>query len=178
MFTRVMGSSLAVLALGAGLLAQAPAAPKPGPEHKPLQYFVGKWTSEGEIKPGPLGPGGKVTSSDSCEWFTGGFQVVCRGEGSGAMGKMSSLGVMAYSAADKAYTYYGIDNMGSSELAKGNKSGNNWTFTSTSSFAGQTFQSRFTIVEASPKEYTFRWESSQDGKKWAVLMEGKSTKVS
>jgi hypothetical protein len=119
-----------------------------------------------------------VTSSDSCEWFTGGFQVVCRGEGSGAMGKMSSLGVMAYSAADKAYTYYGIDNMGSSELAKGNKSGNNWTFTSTSSFAGQTFQSRFTIVEASPNEYTFRWESSQDGKKWAVLMEGKSTKVS
>ena len=33
------------------LLAQAPPAPpKPGPEHKKLEYFVGKWTVESEIK--------------------------------------------------------------------------------------------------------------------------------
>ena len=53
-----------------------------------------------------------MTSSDSCQWFEGSFQVVCRGKGSGPMGPMTSLGVMAYSAADKGYTYYGIDNMG------------------------------------------------------------------
>ncbi|HEY7501839.1 MAG TPA: DUF1579 family protein [Vicinamibacterales bacterium] len=177
MFTRVVGSSLAVLALGGGLLAQPQGPPKPGPEHKPLQYFVGKWKTDAELKPGPLGPGGKMTSVDTCEWFAGGFHVVCRGDGSGALGKMSSLGIMAYSAQEKNYTFYGIDSMGNADLSKGSKNGNTWTFTATSTFGGQTFQSRFTIVETSPKEYTFRWEQSADGKKWAVLMEGKSTKV-
>ncbi len=174
----VVGSGLAVLALGVGMLAQAPALPKPGPEQAPLGYYVGKWKSEAEIKPGPLGPGGKMTSMDTCEWFAGGFQVICRGDGSGTMGKMTSLGVMAYSATDKAYTYYAIDSMGSSELSKGNKSGNTWTYTSMSNFGGQTFHSKFTITETSPTAYTFRWEQSPDGKKWAVLMEGKSTKAS
>src|SRR5215831_12685695 len=32
------------------LRAQAPpASPKPGPEHKKLEYFLGKWTVESEI---------------------------------------------------------------------------------------------------------------------------------
>ena len=173
----LVASCLTVSALGAVALAQAPAAPKPGPEQKTLAYFVGNLTTESELKPGPLGPGGKMTSSDSCQWFEGGFQVVCRGKGSGAMGSMTSLGVMAYSAADKAYTFYGIDSMGMSELSTGNKSGSTWTFGSTSYFGGQSFKSRFTIVETSPTSYTFKWESSADGTKWATLMEGKSTKA-
>jgi hypothetical protein len=166
-----------LVALVAVTLAQAP-APKPGAEQKALGYFVGKWTSEGELKAGPLGSGGKMTGTDNCEWFTGGFQVVCRGEGQGPMGTMTSLGVMAYSGPDKAYTYYGIDNLGSSELAKGRKSGATWTYTSTSSVSGQTFQSRYTIVEMPPASYTFKWESSPDGTKWSTLAEGKATKVS
>jgi len=32
-------------------LAQAPPErPKPGPEHKKLEYFLGTWKTEGEIK--------------------------------------------------------------------------------------------------------------------------------
>jgi len=173
-----VGCSLAVVALGSLALAQAPAPPKPGPEQKALAYFAGKWASEGEMKPGPLGPGGKTTGTDSCEWFAGGFQLVCRGQGKGPMGPMTSLGVMAYSAADKAYTFYGIDNLGSSELSTGRKSGNTWTFTATSNFGGQTFKSRYTIVETPPSSYTFKWESSPDGAKWSTLMEGKATKGS
>jgi hypothetical protein len=37
--------------------AQGGQAPKPGPEHARLGYFVGKWTAEGDVKPGPMGPG-------------------------------------------------------------------------------------------------------------------------
>ncbi|HET7216425.1 MAG TPA: DUF1579 family protein [Vicinamibacterales bacterium] len=177
MLNRVLGSGLVVLAFGGLVLAQ-PQAPKPGPEHKALGYFVGKWTSEGEMKAGPLGPGGKVTSNDSCEWFKGSFQVVCRGEGTGPMGPMTSLGVMAYSAPDKAYTYYGIDNMGTSELSHGQKKGTTWIFTATSYMEGKQFESRYTIVETSPSSYTFKWEMSTDKKTWAVALEGKATKAS
>jgi hypothetical protein len=176
MKVRIMGSSLAVLALGALIAAQAPPAPKPGPEQKPLGFFVGKWKGEGEMKPGPMGPGGKVSSTDNCAWFAGGFSVVCNGTASGPMGKMTSMGVMAYSAGDKAYTYYAVDSMGTGELAKGEKSGSTWTFTATSSMGGQTFESRYTITETSPTSYTFKWEASMDKKTWMVMMEAKATK--
>src|SRR5262245_25292728 len=129
MMRRVVGSAIAALALCAVVGAQQPQAPpKPGPEQQLLGFFVGKWKTETEMKPSPFGPGGKTTGNDTCEWFTGGFQVVCRGTGTGSAGKMSSLAVMAYSAGDKAYTNYFIDNSGISNLSKGNKSGNTWTF--------------------------------------------------
>lgn len=176
-----MRKQIPVLCLGfiasVGLAAEPPAeAPKPGPEHKALNYFAGKWTSASEMKPGPFGPGGKTTSQDTCEWFTGNFQLVCRSQGKGSMGPTSSMGVLTYSASDKAYTYYGIDSMGMSELSKGTKSGGTWTFTSKSHLGGQTFNSRYTIVETSPTAYTFKWDTSEDGTKWSTVMEGKTTK--
>jgi len=56
------------LVLSSGLaLAQAPGEkPKPGPEHKRLGYFVGKWTAEAEMKPSPFMPGGKMMNHDTC----------------------------------------------------------------------------------------------------------------
>lgn len=95
----IVVGSIAALAFGAAL---AQDAPKPGPEQKALGYFAGKWSSEGEMKPGPFGPGGKMTSVDTCEWFAGGFQLVCRGQGSGAMGPMTTLGIIAYNSTEKA----------------------------------------------------------------------------
>jgi hypothetical protein len=169
----------AVTALASGavaVLAQAPPAPRPGPEQKVLEYYVGKWTGQGEMKPSPFGPGGKVTSTDTCEWFAGGFQVICRGEGSGAMGSMKTLGIISYHAGDKAYKFYAVDSSGSAELSTGNKSGNTWTFTAESNYGGMAFKSRYTIVEVSPTSYTFKWEMSQDGTKWATMIEGTSKK--
>src|ERR671936_650243 len=84
--------------------AQAPPAPKPGPEHQRLGYFVGKWTGEGEMKPGPMGPGGKMTSSDNCEWFDGHFAVICHSEGKSPMGSFKGIGILSYSPEEKAYT--------------------------------------------------------------------------
>jgi hypothetical protein len=177
MKTLTLALGVGLIAATAAALAQAPEMPKPGPEQKAMQYFVGKWTSEGDLKPGPFGPGGKMTSQDTCEWFPGGFHVVCRGTGKMPSGSVSSLGIVGYSAADKAYTFYGVDNMGMGELSKGSKSGNTWTFTSKSTMGGQAFHSRYTMVEVSPTSYTFKWDTSPDGTKWANIMEGKSTKA-
>jgi len=48
---------------------EQPPAPKPGPAHARLAYFVGKWVSEAEVKPSTFGPGGKFTFTESCEWL-------------------------------------------------------------------------------------------------------------
>src|SRR5262245_49191390 len=81
--TRTFAACALSLAVAVSASAQAPQAPKPGPEHERLGYFVGKWTSEGEMKPSPFGPGGKTTGTDRCEWFEGKFAVICHSDGKG-----------------------------------------------------------------------------------------------
>src|SRR5215813_451236 len=151
--------------------------PKPGPEVKKLSYFVGTWKSEGDMKENPWGmPAGKFTGTDKCEWFTGGYQVVCHSTGKGPMGSMHGLGIIAYNNEDKAYSYYGIDNMGFAEGSKGKVEGDTWTYTAESKMGGKTYHGRYTINVSSPDSYTFKYESSEDGTKWMTIMEGKSTK--
>ncbi|PYR57269.1 MAG: hypothetical protein DMF85_14150 [Acidobacteria bacterium] len=101
---------VAVAAGSVRLLGQAGQPPKPGPENKRLGYFVGKWTTEGEMKPGPMGPGGKISSTDTCAWFDGGFAVVCHSVGKTPMGPSKSIGILGYSGEEKVYTYVGLDN--------------------------------------------------------------------
>jgi hypothetical protein len=152
-------------------------APKPGPEVKKLGYFVGSWTSTGEVKQNPFMPAGKMTSTTKCEWFPGGFHVVCHESGKGPMGSMHGLGIMAYNAEDKVYTYGGADSSGMSVAAKGNVDGNNWVYTSEDKMGGKTFHGRYTMVTASPDSYTFKYEMSEDGNTWMTLMDGKTTKA-
>jgi hypothetical protein len=158
--------------------AQAPEAPKPGPEHARLGYFVGKWTAEGEWKPGPMGPGGKTRSSDTCEWFEGRFSVICRSEGTTPMGPSKSIGILGYSTEEKVYTYYGIDNsnMTMASVPRGTVRGDTWTYTDESMMGGKQVKSRVTIKELSPTEHTFRMEMQGPDGKWAPMMESKNTK--
>lgn len=171
-------ASMLVFGFVAAARAQAPAGPpKPGPEHKKLDYFAGKWTMEGEMKPSPFGPGGKVTGTDTCEWFAGGFHVVCRSDGKGPMGDMKGLGLLGYSTEDKVYTYYGIDSMGMGSGSKGTVSGAVWTWNGEDKVGGKVIKGRYTITQTTPNAYTFKWEMSQDGKTWNAIMEGKETRA-
>jgi hypothetical protein len=161
-------------------VAQAPPGPpKPGPEHQRLSYFVGKWVTEGEVKPGPIGPGGKISSNDTCEWFDGRFSVVCRGDGKMPSGPAKNLGILSYSTEEKVYTYYGIDNspMTMMQAARGSVKGDTWTYTDEGMMGGQKIKSRVTIKELSPTAYTFKMEMAGPDGKWAPVMESKSTKA-
>jgi hypothetical protein len=158
-------------------LAQAPQAPpKPGPEVQKLSVFAGKWTGESDMKPSPFGPGGKMTSSDDCTWYEGGFQIVCKGTSTGPMGKVSGTSAMGWNGEEKAYKYMGFDSMGMMATATGTVSGNTWTWNGEDKMGGKTVHSRYTITTTSPTSYTFKWETSEDGKTWNTIMEGKSTK--
>src|ERR1043166_6785634 len=82
-------------ALSLSSFAQAPTAiaeqPKPEPEIQKLAYYLGAWKGEGETKGGPFGPAGKLSSTITCDWFAGGFDLVCRGEENGPTGKRTFL---------------------------------------------------------------------------------------
>ena len=172
--------AIAIALAGVAAAEEKPAAPKPGPEIKKLEYFVGKWKSEGETKPNPFMPGGKFQTKDNCTWFEGGFAVVCESEGKGPMGAMKGLGVMSYSAEEKVYTYWGLDNMGMvmATVPRGTVEGDTWTYTDESKMGGKAVKSRFVMQQKSPTSYTFKWEMEGEGGSWVTLMEGKATKAS
>jgi hypothetical protein len=162
----------------AGVAAQQTKEPKPGPEHKKLAYFVGTWSSTADMKPSPFGPGGKMTSTDRCEWFEGGFTVVCRYQGTSPMGPTKGIGILGYNTEEKVYTYYAVDNspMNMGSVPKGTIQGDTWTYTNEDKMGGQNVKSRFTIKIASPTSYSYRFETEEAPGKWNTVVEGKATK--
>ena len=169
----------AALVLFGSIAASAEDAPKPGPEHKKLEYYTGKWSSESEVKANPIMPSGKYSTKDDCAWFQGGFTVVCHTESSGPMGPMKSVGIMGYNSEEKVYTYYGIDSSGMTPtvVSRGSVQGDTWVYTDESKMGGKTIKSRYTMKTLSPTAYTFKWEMEGAGGTWSTLMEGKSTKA-
>ena len=178
---RITYCSLAAAALLAAptLRAQAPAAPpKPAPEVQKLAYFAGRWNETADMKASPMGPGGKMTVASSCEWFPGGFYVVCRGDGTGPMGPTHGLGIIGYSTERKQYTYYGIDNSGmGGPVSYGDLAGDTWTWTTESTMNGQAVKGRYTIKQVSPDSYTWTWEMAVGGGPFAAMATGSDTRV-
>jgi Protein of unknown function (DUF1579) len=151
--------------------------PKPGPELKKLDVLAGSWTLDSDVKPSPMGPGGKVTETEKCEWMEGGFYLVCRIEyKSVSMGDGSGLSVMGYSTDDKAYTYREFNSWGEATDSKGSVDGDTWTWTADEKMGAQMMKGKFTMKITSPASYNFIYEISPDGAKWTTVMDGKATK--
>jgi len=156
------------------LLAQAPPAPpKPGPEHKKLEYFLGKWTVEGEIKANEFVPAGKTVSTETCTLGPGGFYVESRAEG----GQLPTrLAIMAYDSHAKVYTSYYANSVGLVGTATGSVNGNTWTWMEEDKFAGNAIKGRTTVTMSSPTQYTMKYEMADEKGGYTTIVEGKATK--
>jgi len=150
--------------------------PKPGPEHKKLDMFAGSWTLDGDMKPGPMGPGGKMSENEKCEWMQGDFFLVCHTDFKSSMGDGAGLSILGYSTDDKAYTYREFNSWGEFDDSRGSVDGDSWTWTSDEKMGGMTMKGRFTMKILSTTSYNFTFEMSQDGTKWTTVMDGKATK--
>lgn len=150
--------------------------PKPAPELKKLDYFVGTWTAEGNIQPGPMGPGGKFAGTNRVQWMDGGFFLVTHSEFNGDMGKGTETAYMGYDSNDKMYTYDSFNTLGEADHAKGNLDGDTWTWHSETRVGEQTMKGRLTIKMLSAVAYNFKFEMSTDGDTWNTILEGKDTK--
>lgn len=150
--------------------------PKPGPEHKKLDMFAGTWTLEGEMKPTAMGPGGKATENEKCEWMEGGFFLVCRMDFKSSMGDGAGITIMGYSSDDKSYSYREFNSWGEFTDSKGSVDGDTWTWINEEKMGGTMMKGRFTMKITSPAAYNFSYEMSPDGTKWTMVMDGKATK--
>jgi hypothetical protein len=167
---------MAVCLLCSAALAQMEAPPKPGPELKKLDVLAGSWTLDGDMKAGPMGPGGKVVEHDKCAWMEGGFYLVCHSDYKTSMGDGVGISVLGYSTDDKVYTYREFNSQGEFDDSKGTIDGDTWSWTNDLKMGGMTMKGRYTMKILSPTSYNFGYEVSQDGTKWMPVMEGKATK--
>jgi hypothetical protein len=165
----------ACLVMSAAALAQME-TPKPGPEVKKLDAFAGSWTLDGDLKPGSMGPGGKITEIEKCDWMEGGFFLVCHTDFKSAMGDGTGVSIMGYSTEDKAYTYREFNSWGEFDDSKGSVDGDTWTWTNDEKMGGTTMKGRFTMKLTSAASYSFTFEMSPDGSKWTTVMDGKAAK--
>ena len=165
------------LLLGPALSARAEMeTPRPAPELRKLDYFAGTRTTEGDIKPGPMGSGGKFTGTNDVQWMDGAFFLVTHSEFNGAMGKGAETAYMGYDSNDKMYTYDSFNTLGEADHAKGNVDGDIWTWQSETRMGAQTMKGRLTIKVLSATAYNFRFEMSPDGTNWTTVLEGKTRK--
>jgi hypothetical protein len=175
---RIIGSfATCVLLLGVSIYAQAQQAPpKPGPEVARLAYFVGNWREAG--KSTAHGMEGPVSSTQSWEWVSGGFFLEGHSDNQSPAGAFKITAVLGYDPETKMYTYNAFDSWGEQIVAKGNLSGDTWTWTTETTMQGTTMMTRLTEKEVSKTQYTLKYESSTDGgKTWTSDEESTFTKV-
>lgn len=175
---QIVSTALSVLLLAVLVVPQNPQGPpKPAPELKRLSFFQGTWKVEGEMKPGPFGPGGKMTGTDRAAWDLGRFFLVTHSDISGAGMNGKEVSYLGYDSQKKQYTYDAFNSFGEAEHAAGTVNDKIWSWTSERTVNGQKVSSRGTITEASPTSYAMNFEYSTDGgTTWAPAMQATATK--
>jgi hypothetical protein len=154
-------------------LAQAPPeGPKPGSEHKKLEYFLGTWKVETEIKANEYVPAGKGVTTATVTLGPGGFCVESRAEGQ----IPRTDAIIAYDSEAKVYTEFYASSAGLVGSGTGTVNGNTWTWMVEDRFAGQAVKGRTTITMLSPTEYTSKYEMADGKGGYTTLVEGKATK--
>ena len=173
---RAIGFLGALVVVSATLAGQAPAPPRPSPEHQKLSVLLGKWNSEGQAQASPYGPAGKVTSVDTFAWLPGNFFMEHRWEWKQGGTAIIGMEIIGYESAGKAYTSRFFDNFGNSGSVKGTSNGNTWTWTADSVVAEKPLKERGTLVVAGDT-MTGKWEYSTDGSKWFPNFEVKAVRA-
>jgi len=154
-----------------------PEAPKPPAETDALSYFLGAWTFEGEMKPGPVGTGGPMKGREICRWMPGHFFVGCMMETQSPAGLSQIQGILGWDAEKKTYRWWSFDNLGRAETATATLKDGTWSWSGDSKMGDKTYKTRYTVSDTKPDGYAFSLESSADGKKWTPVMAGKATKA-
>ena len=171
---------LVIVGFGSALCAQTPAqAPKPDPQLEKLQVLVGHWTYEGEHKPGPLGPGGKVSGEYIGQWRVGGFvlqgSVVEKSSG----GTTRIMEIDEYTPMDKAIHWTSWTSSGGRISGTITITGNTITWEGKFTLNGKEFRVREPYVfSADNMSATGKADiSADDGKTWTPWIESTYTKA-
>ena len=172
----IRSSVAAILICGSTALSLAqapPKGPKPGPEHKRLEYFVGKWTVESEIKANEYVPAGKGVTTQTYTSDPEGFYLESRWEGQ----IPRTVGIIAYDTDAKVYREFYASSAGLVGGGTGTVDGDTWTWMLEDKWFGKAFKGRTTVTVKSASQFTVTYEYLDPNGSYVTVTEGTATKV-
>ena len=171
--------SAQLLLCTAATLAQGRSAPPDmGSAVKKLSVFVGKWAASGEIKPGPMGPGGKMPIVRSCDWTYDRIGILCHETDTiPGMVKVSHVLLMSYDTDAGDYVLFNASNMGHIWICRGTVKGDVWTWTGEHTMGGHTMHLRLRQKWTSKDSFDFQDEDGPDASSMTITTSGKGTRV-
>ena len=172
--------TVAMTLIGGVAFAQGDSEPpKPGPEHKKLDYLVGDWTTQGEATATPFSPAYKWSGTFTYEWLPGEFFLLRRLDSKRSdIGTTKSVQIAGYDTESKMYTWYGVNSRGGGgNVAKMTLTSDTWTDTGERTVEGKTFKVRRTIKMVPPDAIDYKLEYSEDGKTWTAFAHAKDARV-
>jgi hypothetical protein len=168
---------LVLLVFAVSLWAQT-AAPKPDPEFKKLDVFLGKWTYEIEYKAVLWGPATKASGEQTSKRILGGFFFQNQFTEKGTTGEMQGIEIIGYDPANKNFfsnEYHSDGNMWSGAYIF---NGNTLVYTGKFMIMGKPYMVKSSITPAADSMSIMeKGEISTDGKAWAPFFEAKLTKA-
>lgn len=102
---------------------------QPGPEHKLLELFIGKWINEGHTIATADTPSVKILTSDVYERMPGGFFVLHTAYGRIGNVDVGGTEIISYDAASKQYRSHFFDSQGNISTHALTESGDTWKWT-------------------------------------------------
>jgi hypothetical protein len=150
-------------------LVPRPAARHPGQDVEALGAIVGVWQSDTV---------GGVSALSNCAWTPEHGGVVCEQIITGlAGGARHALNLYTFDATEKRYVYYGLPRAGEpmAPVPLG-IDGRVWTYGGRKPEDGGPMNRTINDFSA-PGMYTWRQETSQDGKAWTVGRRGQSKRI-
>jgi hypothetical protein len=150
--------------------AQTVEQPKPGPEHKQLERWVGKWTYSGNGHSNPFFPTGKFNGALTRRMVLDGFFLEEQWEDKNESGYLARGVILTgYDPATKRFMQYQFENDGSVSPSALKIDGNSWGGQGTrADRQGKSYETRF-AYELSEDETTDGGKveySSDGGKTW------------
>ena len=142
----------------------------PGPEHKKLGVFLGRWHTTGEVSATASTPAAKVDAIDTYEWYPGGFFLVHHAEGKVGNDNIRSIEIMGYDTERQCYFAPFFDSTGGYGQEDIRLDGNTWIWRG-SNVMGVKEHRCFAVVSEDGRIIRARHEKSDDGEHWELWME-------
>jgi hypothetical protein len=102
--------------------------PKPEPEHKLLDIFIGKWMNQGQTIASAGTPAVKILTSDMYEWVPGGFFVLHTAYGRIGNVDVGGTEIISYDGASKKYRSHFFDSQGNISMHELTERSGMWTW--------------------------------------------------
>ncbi len=148
--------------------------PTPGPEHKLLDVFVGKWINEGHTVARPGAPSAKILTSDIYEWAVGKFHIVHTAYGLGGGVPGGGTEIISYDSATGKYRSDFFDSFGNYNPHELTRQDGKWIWLG---MWGSEWHRATEVFSNDGTIQTCLHERSDDGHTWEPSMEIVLTKI-